>query len=395
MRSCIAVAVLTLLLAGVLLQAHAAAPPMGAAVRKLIDDLGDDDEDVRQAAAKKLEAMGEGMIAVLRRASKQHADVDVRLRAGVLASAIEKRLFGEIHIFTGHQGWVYRVAITADGKHAVSSGDYLRVWDLATSKEVRHFSPGVWAWGLSLSRDGKHVLASHSDRSVRLYELATGKELVKLVRHTGEVWGAGLSPDGKVAVTGGFDRALHAWDARTGKHLRAFENVTDMVRCLTFSPDGKKVAVGHFAAGNVATSAGTVRIWDVQTGKLERSGTGHTGAITSVTWSRDGKWIATSSFDRTVRIWEAKTLREHRKLIVSTVGCDGAALTPDARQVVATGWGNDDPAVRLFDVATGKLLRRYDGHTGGALCVAVTPDGKRALSASTDGTLRLWPLRAR
>jgi WD40 repeat protein len=372
----------------------AAAPPPGvpAEARKLIDDLGDEDADTRKAAAKKLEGMEESVLPALRAAAKKHPDVDVRLRAAVVAAAIEKRLYGEIRCFKGHVGWVYRLVITPDGKHIISSGDYLRVWELETGKEVRKFSPGVWGWAMSVSRDSKRLLASHGDNSVRLYEVDTGKELQKFVRHTAQVWVAGLSPDGKRAVTGALDRTLHLWDADTGKHLLAFENVTDYPRCIAFSPDGKKVAVGHYTtAVNYPTSAATVRIWDVTTGKLERSGTGHTGAITSLAWSRDGKWIASSSFDKTVRIWDAKTLKEHKRLTVSTTGCDGVAFTPDARRIVTTGWGSDT-SVRVWDVATGKQLRRFDGHTGNAINVAVTPDGKRAVSGGTDATLRLWPL---
>jgi WD40 repeat protein len=384
----------SLVLAGGLL-AMAAAPPPGVPVevRKLIADLGDDDEDVRKAAARKLEGMGEDVLDALRGAAKKHADVDARLRAAVIAAAIEKKLYGEVRCFKGHQGWVFRLVLTPDGKHVISCGDYLRVWEVATGKEVRRFSPGVWGWGLSVSRDGKRLLSGHTDFSVRLYEVDTGKELHKLAKHTGQVWAVGLTPDGKRAVTGALDRTMHLWDADAGKHLLAFENVTDYPRCLAFRPDGKKVVVGHSenTNWNFVPNAGTLRVWDVATGKLERSATGHTSAITAVAWSRDGKWIASSSFDRTVRIWDAKTLSLHRKFTVSTAGCDCVAFSPDARLVVTTGCG-DDRAVRVWDVATGKERCRFDGHTNHVLAVAVTPDGKYALSGSSDSTLRLWPM---
>jgi WD40 repeat protein len=387
---------LSLMLAGSgLVVVFAAAPPapVSAEVRKLIARLGDDDADVRQAAAKKLESMGEEALPALRKASKSLPDVDARLRAGVVAAAIEKKLFGEIRCFKGHTWWVFRVVVTPDGKHIVSSGDYLRLWDLQTGKEVLRFTPNARSWGLSISRDGKRLLASNADRSVRLYEIPSGKELQKFVRHTNEVWVAGLSPDGTIAVTGALDRTLHVWEAKTGKHLRAFENVTDYPRCIAFSPAGKKVAIGHSenTNWNFVPNAATVRIWDVQTGKVQRSGTGHTSAITGVVWSRDGKWIATSSFDKTVRIWDARTLKERKRLTVSTAGCDSVAFTPDARQVVTTGCGNDH-AVRVWDVATGRERCRFDGHTDHALSVVVTADGKYAVSSASDATVRLWPM---
>jgi WD40 repeat protein len=362
-----------------------------AEVKKLIDQLGDDDEGVRKEAAKKLEALGETVLPALRAASKSHADVDVRLRAAVIAAAIHKKQYGEIHTFTGHQGWVYRVVVTPDGKQAISSGDQLRVWNLQTGKQVRQFMPGVWAWGLAVSRDGKRVLASHSDRVVRLYEVETGKELQKLAGHTSEVWATGLSADGKFAVTGALDRSLRVWDLETGKQTRSFANVIDYPRCLALSPDGKKVAVGHYSGGDFLKAAGTLRIWDFATGKEVATGTGHEGAITAVSWSKDGKRVATSSFDKTVRVWNARTGKELKRITASTQACDGVAFLPDGKRLVSTGWGTDT-SVRLWGIETGRELVRYDGHTANCICVAVTPDGKKAIAGDAAGTLRLWPL---
>jgi WD40 repeat protein len=76
---------------------------------------------------------------------------------------------------------------------------------------------------------------------------------------------------------------------------------------------------------------------------------------------------------------------------VSAVGSDGVAFTRDGKRLVTTGWGVDH-AVKLWDIDSGKELRRYEGHEGSALCVVVTNDGKHAVSSGTDGTLRLWPL---
>src|SRR3954468_3768627 len=90
--------------------AFAAAPTTAPLVNKLIDQLGDDDEDVRKEAEKKLGDLGEDVLSSLRRAAKHHADVDTRLRAGVLASAIEKRLFGEVRQYKA-SGWVCRCAV--------------------------------------------------------------------------------------------------------------------------------------------------------------------------------------------------------------------------------------------------------------------------------------------
>jgi WD40 repeat protein len=354
--------------------------------------LGEEDEDIRMEAVKKLVALGEIVLPGLRlAASDKRADVEVRLRAAATMAAIHERLFGQIHCFKGHSGWVGRVLVMPDGKRAISSGDFLRVWDLESGKEVRHFAPKPYYWGLALSKDGKRALTSHFDHSVRLYEVETGNELQKFVGHTAEVWDIGLSGDGKFAVTGALDLTIRVWDLATGKQLRTFANVVDSPRCFAWSPDGKRVAIGHYKGGDVTKAAGTLRVWDFETGKELASGSGHTGGITAVSWSGDGKRIATSSFDGTLRVWDAATAKELKRITASPEGCDGVTFMPDGKRLVSSGWGADF-AVRVWQIDTGEELVRYTGHTGGVACVAVTPDGKKAIACDTTGVLRLWPL---
>ena len=359
-------------------------------VKQWIDRLGDDSAKVREEAAKKLQGLGQAALNPLRQAIKGHPDADVRLRAAVIVAAIQKELYGEVRRFTGHNGWVFRLVLSSDGKQAISAGDGLRVWDVATGRLVRTFAGSKASWGLALSADGKRVLCPGYDRLVRLWDVETGKQVQQFTGHTGEVWAVGLSPDGKRAITGAWDRTIRIWDS-TGKELRRFEKVVDNPRCLAWSPDGKRVALGHFTAVPPAVGKGTVRLWDVETGKEVRAFEGHGAAVTCVAFSADGKRLASSSFDRTARLWDVATGKELKRFEGHTDAVEAVALTPDGKRLVTCG-ADKDRTVRLWDAATGKELARYEGHTGGVLCVAVTPDGKHALSGAKDGTLRLWPL---
>lgn len=359
------------------------------ATDKLIEQLGDDDADVRKGATTKLIALGEDAVPALRTAAKSNADVDIRLRAAVIVATIQKKLYGAIHTMTGHKGWVMRCAVTPDGKYGVTSGDQIKVWDLKTGKCERSFGTG--GWGFGLSKDGKKIICSQADRSVRIHETATGKELLKLTGHTNEVWVASLSPDGKTAITGGYDLTLRVWDAQTGKHLRNFKAVTDYPRCIAWSSDSTQVAVGHHS-GQFQTGKGTLRVWDVKTGtELFAGKQTHSGAITTVTYSRGGKRIATSSFDKTVRLWDARTGKQLKSITVNDQACDGVAFLPDGKRLISTGWGTDH-TLKVWDIATAKELMRYEGHTASVLCVAVTGDGKQAMSGGCDGNVKLWPL---
>src|SRR5262245_43349734 len=102
--------------------AIAAAPPAKepSEWRALIDQLGDDDSDVRVAAVKKLDAIGEDVLPALRRAAEGHAEVEVRLSAGVIAGRIEDRVYGKEHMLEGHTDGVMVLAVSPDGKRIAS-----------------------------------------------------------------------------------------------------------------------------------------------------------------------------------------------------------------------------------------------------------------------------------
>ena len=141
--------------------------PSDAELAKLIDQLGDDDEAVRKEATKKLVALGEAALPALRvAAAKQTADADVRLCPPPWRRPSAGSFSARSTRSKGTRSWACRVLVLPDGKRAVSSGDYLRLWDLESGKEVRHFAPDTYVWGLALSKDGK-TGAGEPQRSLR------------------------------------------------------------------------------------------------------------------------------------------------------------------------------------------------------------------------------------
>jgi WD40 repeat protein len=363
------------------------------AIRELIKQLGDDAFDKREAAEKRLAALGEPALELLRQAARDATDAEVRQRAQRAVRAIETALFGQVRRFEGHAGadfrWVGRVVVTPDGLQAVSAGgDGLRCWDLATGKQVLAFgnTKDNYYWSLGVSADGRRLIAGGNANVAFVFDLKTGKPLQQLVGHAGPIWGAVLSADGKRAVTGGWDESLRAWEVETGKVVRAFEGVRGKVRCLALSPDGKFVAAGHFPDAN---GPGTVRLWDVEKGKEVRAFEGHTQEVSSVAFSPDGKTLLSSGFDRTVRLWEVSSGRELKRLEGHTQRVEYAAFTPDGRRVVSCG-NEQNPTLRLWDVASGKQLLESEPVEEGFLSVAVLPDGRHCVTTGKDGVVRLW-----
>ncbi len=154
---------------------------------------------------------------------------------------------------------------------------------------------------------------------------------------------------------------------------------TGDVMCAVFSPDGNRIA-----------SAGwdrTVRLWDARTGQPLRELTGHTEMIREVCYSPDGKHLASAGLDRTIRLWDAQTGRQVL-LIKQTPGLvHSLAYSPDGKRLASAA---ADRTARLWDTATGEPGLEFKGHTGIIRALCYRPDGKRLATASDDRTVRLW-----
>jgi WD40 repeat protein len=361
----------------------------GAEIKKLITQLGNEDADQRREAAERLQEIGEPATAALREAAKTHADPDVRLRAGLVLRSIETSRFGEIKsLGQGTNGyWFNRVAFTADGKSALVTGGGVIRYDLENGKEVyRVLEVQFGRNGLALSKDRTLFLTGHQhDKLVRLGEVKTGKVLRSFEGHTAGVHAVALSPNGDRAVSGGDDGTLRLWEVKTGKELRQFKDVTDRVFCAAFAPDGRHVASGHYGP----RTSFLVRLWDADTGKEVRSFKGHTGDVTAVAFLPDGRSLLSASIDGTLRLWEIETGKELRTM-KHEGGVRDVAVTSDGKRAVSAGWG--DKAVRLWELTTGRELHCFEGHATRVLGVAISPDGRQALSCDANHTVRLWRL---
>jgi DNA-binding beta-propeller fold protein YncE len=292
---------------------------------------------------------------------------------------------------TCHEAWVSSVAVTPDGKYVVSgSGDKtVRLWELATGKEVRRF-PGhdKPVYSVAVTPDGKYVVSGSLDNTVRLWELETGKEVRRFTGHGDWVMNVAVTPDGKYVVSGSGDKTLRLWELATGKEVRRFPGHADWVMSVAVTPDGKYVVSG--------SGDGTLRLWDLAKGRLwnlvtggreVRRFTGHDDSVRTVAVTPDGKYVVSGSLDRTVRLWELETGKEVRRFTGHEHWVNSVAVTPDGRYIVSGSWDN---TARLWELATGKEVRRFTGHGRPVLSVAVTPDGQYVVSGSYDNTVRVW-----
>jgi WD40 repeat protein len=287
--------------------------------------------------------------------------------------------------FRGHWGRVSSVAYSPDGKWIVSgsSDKTLKVWDAATGQETltlhHHYLP---VSSLAYSPDGKWIVSGSEDEMLMVSEAATGQQTLTL-EHRGTVNSVVYSPDGTRIVSGSSKSTLKVWDAKTGMEILTLTGHSDAVTSISYSPNGKWIVSG--------SGDNTLKVWDAATGQKTLTLTGHTSAVTSVAYSPDGKGIVSGSEDNTLKVWDALTGEEALTLTGHTNSVTSVAYSPDGRWIVS---GSGDNTLKMWDAETGEDTLTLRGHTDCVVSVAYSPDGKQIVSGSVDKTVKLWDMAA-
>jgi WD40 repeat protein len=299
------------------------------------------------------------------------------------AQAAEKT---EIKVQLGHPSDVTSVAFSPDGRYALSGSvdKTLKLWEVSSGKVVRTFSGHSNSVNsVAFSPDGKYALSGSVDKTLKLWEVASGKVVRTFAGHSDEVNSVAFSPDGKYLLSGSSDKTLKLWEIASGKELRTFTGHSNSVNSVTFSPDVKYVLSG--------SRDKTLKLWEVASGKEIRTFTGHSDTVTSVAFSPDGKYILSGSGDKTLKLWEISSGKEIRTFSGHSDWVNSVAFSPDGKYALS-GSGSfqfKDNTLKLWEISSGKEVRTFSGHSSTVNSVAFSPDGRYALSGSFE-TLKLW-----
>ncbi len=300
--------------------------------------------------------------------------------------------------FLGHTNGVSSVSLSADGRWALSGSwdKTVRLWEVASGQCLRTFTGHTErVQSVCLSANSRWALSSSfvlaieeyiwgsggGDQTVRLWEVASGQCLPAFAGHTERVNSVCLSADSRWALSGSEDQTVRLWEIVSGQCLRTFTGHTGMVNSVCLSADSRWALSG--------SKDQTVRLWEIVSGQCLRTFTGHTKGVNSVCLSADGRWALSGGDDNTVRLWEVTSGQCLRTFTGHTRSVTSVCLSADGRWALS---GSLDQTVRLWQVTSGRCLRTFAGHTDAVTSVCLSADGRWVLSGSYDHTVRLWEL---
>src|SRR4028118_785559 len=191
---------------------------------------------------------------------------------------------GLLRTLEGHSNSVNAVAVTADGKRAISGSfdKTIKVWGLTTGKELftlKGHSDSVNA--VAVTGDGKRAISGSSDNTIKVWDLTTGKEQFTLKGHSDSVKAVAVTPEGKRAISASWDTTIKVWDLATRNELFTLEGHSNWVNAVAVTEDGKRALSGSWDK--------TIKVWDLTTGNELFTLEGHSDWVNAVAVTEDGK----------------------------------------------------------------------------------------------------------
>jgi len=307
---------------------------------------------------------------------------------------LEQAVYGasEFNRLSGHQGLLYRLAISPDAQTIASSSteNTVKLWQ-RDGTLIATLPHNGMVWRIAFSPDSKLLACISGDGTVKVWQREGTswhgpKLLHSLEGHSKEFNGVAFSPDGETLAASGENNTVKLWD-KNGNLLTILDR-TDAVRSLSFSPDGEMLVSG--------SAEGTIRLWKKDgpfwtSVKLVRRFQGHSAAIWEIEFSPQGEIFASASMDKTVKLWPSHAPSDEELQPLGTLnghasGVKSLDFSPDG-QIIASG--SEDRTIKFWS-KDGKELRTFPWHRGAVWNIAFSPDGKSIASLGIGNDVKLW-----
>ncbi|MGK7900240.1 MAG: WD40 repeat domain-containing protein, partial [Hormoscilla sp.] len=306
----------------------------------------------------------------------------------------------------GHGSEIVTLRVSASGSQVLSGSTdkTLKLWDIATGECQQTFvGHQDHIYSVYISQDSRYALSGSRDQTMKRWDIeasgvfgkhpggieATGECQQTFIGHSGAVMAVCESADGRYGFSGSTDKSIKQWDIATGKCLRTLEGHQGPVRSLALSPDGSQLLSGSFDR--------SLKLWDIASGKCLLTMTGHQKEVMSVEISADGKYALSGSRDQTVKLWELETgalVKEFPERLpdaeaeeeLNSGDIYAVSLSPDMGIALS---GTADGILQIWEVQTGKCLHELENENGEPFyAVALTPDSRYILVGSSEFGVR-------
>jgi len=289
----------------------------------------------------------------------------------------------------GHKDRVRAVAVTPDGRYTISASNdrTLKVWELETGREVRTLAGHEnWVNAVAVTLDGRYAISASDDRTLKVWELETGREVRTLAGHEAWVLAVAVTPDGRYAISASSDRTLKVWELETGREVRTLAGHESGVNAVAVTPDGRYAISGSTDERYAifGSTDGTLKVWELETGREVRTLAEYADRVLAVAVTPDGRYAISASFDGTLKVWELETGREVRTLAGHADWVRAVAVTPDGRYAISAS--SDDRTLKVWELETGRELATA-ALEGRLNCIAVAPDGVTILAGDGAGNV--------
>ena len=291
---------------------------------------------------------------------------------------LQPRLF-----LQGHTDIVHSVALFRDGSRAVTGSidGTVRIWELIGGNELKKMDQGNRVLSVSVAPDGQRVISGGSgDEGIFVWDVDTGLLITKVRTHLGGVVFVAYSPDGRFIASAGVDEIVRLWNATDLTLIGELRGHSDFVLCLSFSHDSEKL---YSCSGDRS-----IRVWSVPAGTNLAVWEGHEASVRWISLSKDDSRAVSASYDGSVRIWDTS---DGQELISWRPGGEiitVAEFLPDDRLLIASR----STGPQLWDKPNVLPIINLQGHKKFVESIAVSLDGKLAVSASWDNTSAVWDL---
>ncbi len=284
-----------------------------------------------------------------------------------------------------HNSPARAIAFTAGGTHLVSTGAdaTLKLWNATSGDLIRTIELDDGP-ATALAVQFGRAVTGHKDGTIALWDLSNGAKIVTFKRNDANIWSVTfLSDSGRIAAAA-HDWSVTIWDERNaGDPIHRFEGHKNAVQAISFS-HGRS----YIASGGADKS---VKLWNASTMKLVRTYRKLTDFVTALAFSPDGRDLAAASLDGRIRIFSARSRSTRRILRGHSKRVTALSYAPGSKRYLASASG--DGTARLWDTSRGRTIKIFRAFTGPVHAVSFSPDGSHLATAAEDGVLRIWNVR--